>query len=229
MAVALRQLKPFVRDGQAIETGPPLPLFHGARPREILGNWLICAAINHEYGSEALTFVSDPEGGDGIIVDRKSGAVATTEHIIVPRARTLEGSDSTALILAAIKQKRAKGGNAYASGKTLVVMLHRDAGRWFPTRLTQELPAPLYFDDVWVVGLVLACAGEYTYSVTKLDLSEGNAPAWLVWVSRTFRNWRVHAYQRGRWSDPRPLEEIIKAKLKPARSRAPKQRKRSSL
>ena len=61
-----------------------------------------------------------------------------------------------------IDQKRARGGEAYARGKTLVVFLDAAAGAWFPNRVAKALPDPLYFDEVWVVGLYGIENGEYT-------------------------------------------------------------------
>ena len=59
LAVALKELEPFVRSGDALRTGKPLNKFGGMRPREMLSNWLLCAALNSTKESE-MTFSSDP-------------------------------------------------------------------------------------------------------------------------------------------------------------------------
>ena len=66
---------------------------------------------------------------------------------MVPHRNGGEGAGAHALALDAINQKRAKGGEAYACGKTLVVFLDAAAGEWFPNRAAKALPEPLRFDD----------------------------------------------------------------------------------
>ena len=53
----------------------------------------------------------------------------------------------------AIDAKRKKGGAVYASGKTLVVFLNaRVATPWYPSAVAKQLPHPLHFATVYVVG-----------------------------------------------------------------------------
>jgi hypothetical protein len=99
------------------------------------------------------------------------------------------------LILKAIGLKQNKGGAAYASGKTLVVFLNAGAGIWYPNRVAKQLPRPLDFAAVWVVGLHGGDAGEYIYNATLLDVSEGDAPAWRVRLSEAFDAWKVDGVQ----------------------------------
>ena len=140
---------------------------------------------------DRLTFTSDPLGGDGIIHDDTTGRTWPTEHVLVPRARGGEAADVETLILNAIRSKRDKGGPAYATGKTLVVFLNAGGGEWLPNRVARKLPEPLYFEAVWVVALQGVDADEYVYAVTRLDLSQGNAPAWHVRIGRDFDSWEV--------------------------------------
>ena len=112
---------------------------------------------------------------------------------MVPRLRDGQTGDAEMLILKAVEQKRHKGGAAYASGKSLIVFLNAGAGVWFPNRVARQLPEPLHFDAVWVMGLQRVEAGEYVYGVTALDLSEGNAPTWLVQIGKDFNSWEVAA------------------------------------
>ena len=94
------------------------------RSRELLANWLICIVKNSEVGAERLTFTSDPTGGDGIIYDTETEDSWLTEHVMVPREREGETSDSKALILKAIKHKQNKGGRR--------LRLRQNPGRFVP-------------------------------------------------------------------------------------------------
>jgi hypothetical protein len=187
---ALKEIEPFVRSGQHLQTGKPFEKFRGMRSREILANWLVCVATNAATEGK-LTFCSDPIGGDGIICDSATGETWPTEHVMVPRLRAGQTEDAETLILKAIDQKRDKGGVAYAAGKTLIVFLDAGAGTWFPNRVARRLPDPLHFAAVWVVGLQGVEAGKYVYGVTNLDLTEGNAPTLLVRINEDFGAWEV--------------------------------------
>jgi hypothetical protein len=113
-----------------------------------------------------------------------------------PGCSEREAVDIEALILKAINDKREKGGAPYASGKTLVVFLNAGSGRrWFPTRVAKQLPDPLHFAVVWVVVLHHVEAGEYVYSVTQLDVSDGDAPTWLIRIASDFDSWVIEQIQ----------------------------------
>jgi hypothetical protein len=86
LAIALKELEPFIRNGQHLQTGKPFEKFGDMRSREILANWLLCVAINSTDNRE-LTFSSDPVGGDGIICDSATGETWSTEHVMVLRLR----------------------------------------------------------------------------------------------------------------------------------------------
>ena len=190
LAATLKEIEPFVRNGQHLQTGKPFEKFAGMRSREILANWLVCIATNAATEGK-LTFCSDPIGGGGIICDAATGETWPTEHVMVPRLRAGQTDEAETLILKAIDQKRDKGGAAYAAGKTLIVFLDARAGTWFPNRVARRLPDPLHFAAVWVVGLQGVDAGEYVYGVTNLDLTEGNAPTLLVRIKADFGAWEV--------------------------------------
>jgi hypothetical protein len=190
LAAALKEIEPFVRSGQHLQTGKPFEKFRGMRSREILANWLVCVATNAATEGK-LTFCSDPIGGDGIICDTATGETWPTEHVMVPRLRAGQTDDAETLILKAIDQKRHKGGAAYAAGKTLIVFLDAGAGIWFPNRVARRLPDPLHFAAVWVVGLQEVEKGKYVYGLTNLDLTEGNAPTLLVRINEDFGAWEV--------------------------------------
>jgi len=206
LRLCLRELEPFIRNGEHLQTGKPFQRFGGLRSRELLANWLMCVAVNSTTQPGRLTFTSDPLGGDGIIVDTLTEETWPTEHVLVPYSRAGEPADQ--LILEAIERKQRKGGSAYASGKTLVVFLNAAAGEWFPNKVAEQLPEALSFDATWVVGKLgeararpqqapSPCAevGEYVYGVTRFDLRRGNAPTWVVRIGRNFDGWTVEPFQ----------------------------------
>lgn len=194
--VALKELEPFIRNGEHLQTGKQFDKFGGLRSRELLANWLLCVTINAESGTEDMTFTSDPLDGDGIIYNTATEEAYPTEHVMVPEDCSGEAVDVEMRILEAIERKRRKGGAAYASGKSLVVFLNAGGGgAWFPNRVAKRLPTPLHFAIVWVVGLHQVQDGAYVYGVTQLDVSEGNAMVWHVRIGKDFGKWRVEAIQ----------------------------------
>jgi hypothetical protein len=48
---ALNEIAKFVSEARQLQTGMPLKRFGGLRPRELLANWLVCAAFNEHCGS----------------------------------------------------------------------------------------------------------------------------------------------------------------------------------
>jgi hypothetical protein len=195
LGVGLKELEPFVRNGEHLQTGKPFERFGGLRSRELLANWLICVTYNFASQADRLTFTSDPLGGDGIICDSVTEETWPMEHVLVPRLRIGEAEDAEALILKAIGSKQNKGGAAYASGKTLVVFLNAGAGKWHPNKVARQLPDPLHFAAIWVVGLQGVQSGQYVYGVALLDTSEGNAPTWQVRIGENFDGWTVDPVQ----------------------------------
>ena len=198
LSVALRELEPFIRNGEHLQTGKPFEQLDGMRSREALANWLICAAVNFEHGIDRLSFTSDPTGGDGVIYDSQTKTTWKTEHVMVPRPRSGEAAkaaDTETLVLKAVAFKQGKGGAAYASGKQLVVFVNSGGGRWYPNRVAKQLPKPLHFDDVWVVVLQHIDEGEYVYGVTQLDTTVSNAPVFEIRIARNFDSWTVRRIQ----------------------------------
>lgn len=192
---AIKQLEPVIRNGNAIQTGKPIKQFGNQLPREMLANLLLCLAINsHRDPPDRLTFTSDPKGGDGIILDTVTGETWPTEHVLAPTISGSKAEDVEAVILEKIEFKRQKPGQPYA-GKTLVVLLNIEGLKWYPNRVARQLPAPLGFAAVWVVGLQGVEAGEYVYAVTELDVSEGDAPVSLVRIAKNWDAWQVTLLQ----------------------------------
>jgi hypothetical protein len=195
LKLALKELEPFVRNGQHLATGRPFKRFGGMRSREALANWLLCAVVNSTEEIERVTFSSDPIGGDGIIYDDVSGFAFRTEHVYVPRADETAVGNIETLILERIEQKRAKGGAPYASGKTLIVFLDSGGGSWYPDKVAKQMPEPVHFDAIWVVGLREVTAGKYVYAVTRVDeLVFGITPKWLVRLAGDFQSWTVELF-----------------------------------
>src|ERR1700688_403277 len=56
LAVALKEIEPHIRDGKHLQTGKPFGNFSDMRSREVLANFLICAAANFENQSERFAF-----------------------------------------------------------------------------------------------------------------------------------------------------------------------------
>jgi hypothetical protein len=196
LIVALKELEPFVQDGEHLQTGKPFKRFGGLRSRELLANWLLCVVLDFDAKAGRFTFTSDPSGGDGVICDGTTKRTYPTEHVLVPSSHAGETGDVQARILNAIASKQRKGGTAYASGKTLVVCLNAGEGRWYPNRVAKQLPKELDFVDVWVVGLQDVEEGEYIYHVARLlDVETGDVPVWLVRISKHFDGWHVERIQ----------------------------------
>lgn len=197
LKICIKELEPFIRNGEHLQTGKPFKRFNNLRSREILANWLLCVAINLEEQFDRLTFCSDPQGGDGIIYDNTAKKAWPTEHILVPRGKTQQDDnklqDIASLVLKAVEKKQNKGGVTYASGKTLIVFLNANGGEWYPNKVARKLPKKLDFNGVWVVGLQTVIQEEYIYNVTRLDIKE--CPIWQVCIAKNFEDWKVKRIQ----------------------------------
>ncbi len=165
-------------------------------PREILANWLLCAAINGSIGSDLMEFTTDPTGGDGIIWDKSNDNAWPTEHVFVPPVPEGARASVESLILEAIKAKNQKGDVAYARGKTLVVFVDAGAVEWYPNRVLRALPEPLHFDVVWLISLHGAADdGSYAYDAICLHEEGGNAQTWRIEIAPGFDGWTVTRVQ----------------------------------
>jgi hypothetical protein len=201
LRLALNEIAQYVRDPEHLQTGKPVEKFGGLRPRELLANWLICAAFNEYNGTpERVTFIADGKGtdetfGDGILYDTEPKETFPTEHVMVPIPREENVPDIEARILKAINDKNNKGGGGptYARGKTLVVFLNDGRGlQWSPNKVAKALPNPFHFPVAWVVGLHTynAETGEYAYFASMLQLVDGNAPTFVIRTT-DFDSWTV--------------------------------------
>jgi hypothetical protein len=192
MNVALHELERYIRHGDHLETGRGFKQFGDLRSREMLGNWLLCAAMNEQRGSAELSFTTDPDKGDGVIHDSRAGFGWPTEHVMVSRRDKGAGNIETK-ILSAIEKKRKKG-KAYATGKTLVVFSNFAGGEWHPNKVARRLPDPLHFNDVWVVCLQRVAEGRYIYGVTQL-VQGADCPTWTIIIAEDFGSWKVEKIQ----------------------------------
>lgn len=61
--------------------------------------------------------------------------------------------------------------------------------------MAKQLPQQLHFGSVWVVTLQRVFEGKYTYGVAHLDVSEGNAPTFIVRINADFTGWAVEKIQ----------------------------------
>lgn len=197
LELALKELEPFIKNGAHLQSGKPFAQFGNMRSREVLANWLISATLNFEYKTIQYSFTSDPDGGDGTIVNLETNQAWMTEHVMVPQSQNkVEGNKHIhSLILDAIDLKRNKGGEAYGSNKSLVVFVNSGQGLWIPNQVASQLPNPLYFEDVWVVSLEGVTNGKYSYRVVQLLLDSGNAPIWSIDLSEDFGAWSVNRVQ----------------------------------
>ncbi len=189
--VCLKELKPFILDGQHLETGKPFKRFGGLRSREILANWLLCVVASFEQKDEAFKICTDPQGGDGIIYNATKKQAWPTEHILLSR-RNNEPEHLQSLILKQIEKKQNKGGAAYASGKTLIVFLNKQGDEWDPNKVAKSLPH-VDFESIWVAGLQNVINGEYNYNVTRLDAN--GCQIWRININKDFDNLEVKRIQ----------------------------------
>ena len=194
LTVALKELEPFIRDGTHLQTGKPFARFGDMRSREILANWLLCAVMN-KTDEDVYEFTSDPTGGDGVIANKRTGQTWPTEHVMVPNLPAANDQTVDQRVLKAVGDKNTKGDAAYAGGKTLVVFQNAAGGEWYPNKVVRQLPDPLHFAAVWVVGLQFVEKGEYVYGVTSLDSSHGNVPVCRVRIAADFGSWTVERIQ----------------------------------
>jgi len=184
-------MEPYIRHGRSLQVAPEFKSIK-QRPRELLGNWLICAIGCDARGKESLAVGEDPLGGDGLIVDKESDDKLFMEHVYVPAGPEGEFEDR---VMAALQAKAAKG-EEYAKGRTLVIFADA-VGKWFPNRLARRIAGQHHFRGVWLVALDAPSItnGTYAYNVAELDVSNGNASVSRVVVSPEFDSWTVETIQ----------------------------------
>ncbi|MBR0880289.1 hypothetical protein ABIF65_008832 [Bradyrhizobium japonicum] len=196
LAIALKEIEQFVRNGEHLQTGKTFANFGGMRSREILANWLISVVFNDRVGAERLTFIAIGEeiGGDGVLCDTETNETWPTEHVMVPRQNP-EGLDLETRILGAVAAKQTKGDAAYAEGKTLIVFVNAGGEEWLPNRVAKAVTRPIIFGAIWIVGLQTVDDGAYVYNVVELDEAEGVGHVWRVRIASGFDGWTVEQVQ----------------------------------
>ena len=205
MQAALREIEPIARDPKRLASGRPWRKLD-QRPREALGNWLLCAVLNFERGREDVIF-GDQDDCDGLVFDGKGWGLFA-EHVFVPRRMDGDEASLESLILKAVEHKAANGA-PYAKGKVLIV-LSDATGRWFPNPATRRIAGKHHFDMVWVMHLERRTgAGRYRYAVTKLDLTKGDAPVWIVDIAADFKSWIVRRDRGGLVIPPLPGQGLV--------------------
>lgn len=191
LKAVLKDLERHVKAPDFLRKGREFKNF-ALRPRELLANVLICAAGNFDDPKNRLTVCTDPSGGDGLVFNERHGGYMTTEHVFVPSKEsdieTVEGR-----ILSAIEHKSKKG-VTYSSGKDLVIFSEAK-GTWKPNDVARKIAGRHDFETVWVVHLERAGDTGYSYCVSWLEASKGNAPCWRVSINGDFTDWQVERIQ----------------------------------
>jgi hypothetical protein len=196
MRIALAEMQRYWHRNH-LRSGPEFGQLNGLRSREILGNWLIAAALNDEAGSERWSFTSErvgEHGVDGYLYDSAINCGYATEHIIALEFSDTPPSTAEDRIIKAIAKKQDHGGTQYAKGKILVVMLEGGNQTWYPNSVAQRLPLH-DFRTIWVVAFQNIIDGHRIYAATNLEFVGDDAPTWHVRISPNFTSWSVERTQ----------------------------------
>lgn len=178
-----------VKNPQFLWNGRDIPNFT-LRPREAWANWLICVALQEIHG-DAFTFAEDKKG-DGILIDKRTGQWAHTEHIAAmdfAGKNTLPAGEQR--LLQAIEKKVARG-KEYAKGKFLVVFFD-GAGVVHPNKVGRSMPKDHGYLGVFAVGHITSDASGYVYSVS--ELGPLHSPTYQVDINFDFTDWTVTKLQ----------------------------------
>jgi hypothetical protein len=190
MELALSQILPRIT-AQELKTGKPVAQFGNLRPREILANWLFCAALNSRSGVEGvdLSFTTDPHDGDGIIYDQNNHSARHTEHVYVPPQDADQTSSVEELVAAAVALKVQKG-PPYAKGKTLLVFVDAGGDRvWYSNKAARLVPKN-DFVEVWAISRDKEATYECIYNVSLL-IAEEPTPVFQVRINKKIPKWTV--------------------------------------
>jgi hypothetical protein len=180
-----------------LRTGPEFDQLNGLRSREIMGNWLIAAALNLDAGWERWSFTSEragEHGVDGYLYDSTVNGGYPTEHTIALEFGDTPTTTTEDRIIRAITKKQKHGGAQYAKGKILVVMVEGGKQMWHPNAVARRLP-PHDFDTIWVVAFQKIVDDHRIYAATNLKFLGQNVPTWLVCISPDFTAWSVKRTQ----------------------------------
>lgn len=191
LKIVLKDMEPWVKNALVLYGGKK-PGNFGLLPREILGNWLMCAVGNALNSKAAWTFCDGPDR-DGILIDRNTDSQMATEHVFVPKFQKQSQKTAEDLIIDAITHKQAKG-KAYAEGMHLIVFCDGIGGPWHPNRVGKAIAGTHDFASVWAVGLDRT-EGEdkFFYWVAKFE--NGHCPVAQVEINFKEVRWLVRKIQ----------------------------------
>lgn len=180
-----------------LRTGREFAQLNGSRLREILGNRLIAAALNHDAGWERWSFLSEragEKGVDGYLYGSTVNGGHPTEHTIA-----LELSDTPTMtaedrIIRAITKKQRHGGAQYATAKILVLMIEGGEQMWCPNAVARRLP-PHDFGAIRVVAFQNVVENCRIYAATNVKVLVQNVLTLLGCISPDFIAWSVKRFQ----------------------------------
>ncbi|MBU2523790.1 hypothetical protein KKG71_01180 [Patescibacteria group bacterium] len=181
----LKDMEPTVKNLKPLLVGREIENF-SLRPREVWGNWLLCAVLQKIHNIE-ITFGDDNET-DGIILNKVTGGWIQTEHVSaldVPTKNHIPKGEER--IIQAINKKIDKGPE-YAKNKILVVFFD-GAGKWYRNKVRESINGRHNFMSIFAIGLLTSDKNGYAYSIT--DFYENSSISYKVTINSSFSDWFV--------------------------------------
>ena len=186
----LKAIEPLVKNFPELLKTKRLP-DSSLNATEMWGNWLLCAVLRKNISGE-ITFADDGEG-DGIILDRRTGAGRQTEHVCA-----LDNPNSGKIlpwgeqrIIDAINLKINK---QYSDAEELVLVVFFDGAReWHRDKVRAAINGRSKFKGVYLIGLHTLDEKGWTYSVTELH--ENHSITYLVRINPDFTHWSVWKWE----------------------------------
>lgn len=188
LKVALKDFEPMVKNPKHLWNGRDIQNL-SLRPREAWANWLLCAVLQKLHGAR-ITFAEDKDG-DGLIVDKNTGAAMLTEHVSaleIPRGKKLPKGEQR--IIDAMNKKIARG-PGYAEGKWLVVFFD-GAGKFYRNKIREAIKGRHRFSAIYCIGLLTSGPGGYTYAITEFKDSHGDKSiTFKIEINGDFTEWKI--------------------------------------
>jgi hypothetical protein len=185
--IVLKDLEPFIKNVQPLITGRDFSNF-SLRPREFLGNWLICAVAN--FNGHNTSFQEDPENSDGIIFRRHDKFWIRTEHVAAMKIDGINVVNNGDDFILKKMQSKFNKGDAYAKNKMLVVFVE-GVGQYHPGKIVRLIKDKHGFTEVWLWGLEKEDGMEYHYNVIPLSMHPLKPYVYKVIIQADFNRWRV--------------------------------------
>lgn len=151
------------------------------KPREIWGNWLLCALFKSEV-SDRFTFSND-ERIDGVIIDKRKGMKAwrlQMEHVLVLADAT------NANIIGAIERKIGHYSSPDQMG--LVVLSNRQS-KWQKESIQDFINQKSKFRYVFVINFSAEDENGISYSVAMFGGKKFGK--YFIHINPNFTNWTV--------------------------------------